>query len=136
MIEPRLRTSLLWLSLVLGMMLHFTFSISALQWGVDVVKPHAAGSVPWSNAGMKVAFYVVPLSFFLATFYVSHRLFIGGSLVLAGLFFFANTAHLIFEGLASFDPLGVAQACLMTTMVLLNAALVHALMQWWRARAE
>jgi hypothetical protein len=131
-----LTIALLWLALVVGMSLHFTYDLSGLRYGVNIELPNATGTVPWSNFVIKALFYVVP--FVLA---VSATTFGGAvyrlvNLGLCVLFLLANAFHLVGTAMRAHDVTGYAQILLLGAVLLANAQLGRVAYRWWRPRTR
>lgn len=129
-----LSIALLWLALVVGMVLHFTYDLSGLRYGVNIELPNATGTVPWSNFVIKALFYVLP--FLLA---VGATTFAGATyrlvnLVLSALFSLANAFHLFGTAMRAHDVTDYAQILLLLAVLVANAQLARLSYRWWRAR--
>lgn len=127
-----LATAVLWLALVVGMTLHFTYDLSGLRYGVNIQLPSATGTVPWSNFVIKALFYVLP--FLLA---VSAMTFAGAAFRVVNfgfsvLFGFANAFHLVGTAMRADDVTGYAQILLLCAVLLANAQLGRVSYRWWK----
>jgi hypothetical protein len=60
----------LWIVLIIGMLLHQTFHLSKIFYGINVARPGANGIIPDMVMYKRVAFYILPLV------YISFLLFI------------------------------------------------------------
>lgn len=128
-----LAIAILWLALVVGMILHFTYDLSGLRYGVNIQLPNATGVVPWSNFVIKALFYVLP--FLLA---VSATTFGGAAFRVVNfgfsvLFVLANGFHLVGTAMRADDVTGYAQILLLCAVLIANAQLGRVSYRWWRS---
>ncbi|MEM9066942.1 MAG: hypothetical protein AAGE52_00510 [Myxococcota bacterium] len=128
----QVRIAVLWFVLVVGMILHFTYSLTGLRYGVSIESPNATGVVPWSNVGLKATFYVVPALLGTLTLYLKHRVFRILSTIAAALFLLANGAHFAAEGVTPESSVQASQSILLGTMVVWSLLLVVDCVRWWR----
>ncbi len=124
---------LLWLSLVVGMTLHFTYSVSGMKYGIPFVDEGATGQVPWSNFAMKSTFYVVPFLFAVGSTGNPGRLLRRVHFIVACLFVLPNLAHLVGTIGAAKAPLDFAQMLLLTALLLANLQLVRLTRLWLKS---
>ena len=121
---------LLWLSLVVGMTLHFTYAVSGMKYGIPFVDEGATGEVPWSNFAMKSTFYVLPFLFAVASTGNPGRLLRRVHFIVACLFILPNLAHLIGTIGAAKAPLDYAQIVLLAAVLISNLQLVRLTRLW------
>jgi hypothetical protein len=133
-----LAIAVLWLTLVVGMVLHFNYDVSALRYGVSIELPNANGAVPWSNFVIKGLFYVVPLLLAVIATSLPGRGYRPVHFVLTVLFLLANVSHLWTTARGADDVIEYAQVLLLLAVLLANAQLCRLSYRWWRplARAE
>ncbi len=132
---PAAKVSLLWLALVVGMTLHFTYGVSGLRFGIAMEAEGADGTVPWSNFGVKTIFYVIPFLMAVIATSVRARSFRLFNLVSTGLFALANTSHVVGTAMRADDPLDYAQVVLLSALLLANLQLIRVSLAWYRSDA-
>lgn len=125
-----LEVALLWLSLVVGMTLHFTYDVSGIRYGVAFEAPDATGVVPWSSFVLKGLFYVLPFLMAVGALGGPGRAYRRVNLVVAVLFLLPNAAHVAGTASAADDVLGYAQILLLGALLLANLQLVRLARQW------
>ena len=127
-----LSVALLWLALVVGMTLHFTYDLSGLRYGVSIELPNANGTVPWSNFVIKGLFYVLPLLLSVAATTMPGSAFRLPNFGLSLLFLIANVFHVVGTAMRANDVIGYAQVLLLTAVLFANAQLCRVAYIWWR----
>lgn len=128
-----LTIALLWLALVIGMILHFTYDLSGLRYGVNITLPNATGTVPWSNFVIKALFYVVPFLLAVSATAFASATYRLVNFVFSLLFLLANAFHLVGTATRAHDVTGYAQILLLLAVLVANAQLGRASYRWWRA---
>lgn len=129
-----LAISLLWLALVVGMVLHFTYDVSALRYGIDITIPGSTGTVPWSNFTIKALFYVLPFLLAVIAAGGAGKPYRAVNFGLAILFVLANASHIVVNAMRSSDVIGHAQTLLLTAVLVANAQLIRLSHRWWRPK--
>ena len=129
-----LTVALLWLALVVGMVLHFTYDLSGLRYGVNIELPSADGRVPWSNFTIKALFYVLPFLLAVAATRPAGAGYRRVNFVFSTLFLLANLFHVVGTALRATDVIGYSQVLLLLAVLVANAQLCHLSYRWWRLR--
>lgn len=127
-----LAIAVLWLALVVGMVLHFTYELSSLRYGVNIALPNADGKVPWSNFVIKALFYVVPFLLSVAATSFSGRAYRASNFSLSLLFLLANGFHLIATSMRAKDVTGYAQVLLLAAVLIANVQLSRISHRFWK----
>lgn len=130
----QLRVAILWLVLVVGMILHSTYALSALRYGEDVSVANATGSVPWSNVWLKTTFYVVPLIMSVVTLLSATPSWRWFNFAASVAFLLANIAHVAAEGFRAFEPLPIAQSILLACLAASSVPLTVLSWRWAKER--
>jgi hypothetical protein len=128
-----LTVAILWLALVVGMILHFTYELSGLRYGVNLALPNATGSVPWSNFVIKALFYVVPFLLAVAATAFSGRTYRACNFGLSLLFLLANAWHLIATAMRAKDVTSYAQILLLIAVLIASVQLSLVSRRFWKA---
>ena len=128
--------AVLWLALVVGMILHFTYELSGLRYGVQLALPNADGTVPWSNFVIKALFYVVPFLLAIAATAFSGRIYKLSNFVLSLLFLLANAFHLVGTAMRAKDVTGYAQILLLIAVLIASLQLSRVSYRFWKKTSK
>lgn len=127
-----LAVAVLWLALVVGMVLHFTYDVSGLRYGVKIALPNADGIVPWSNFVIKALFYVVPFLLSVAAVSLTGGIYRACNFWLTMLFLVANAWHVIATAMRAQEVIGYAQVLLLIAVLIANVQLSRISYRYWR----
>lgn len=93
----QIRIIILWLILVICMILHFDYHVSDIFYGIDVKRPDADGTVPFSIIYIRAAFHFLPLLFVVLLLSKANTAIKFINLILSVAYTLSHAAHLVGE---------------------------------------
>jgi phosphotransferase system glucose/maltose/N-acetylglucosamine-specific IIC component len=119
--KTKFKVIVLWILLLIGMILHFNYHVSAIFYGIDVKRPNADGTIPLMAHILKTVFYHFPMIFVVALLYLKTKWFRGVMFVIS----LAYTVYHVFHVLGEFKKpkLDLAQIPLLSLVLIFSLLL-------------
>ncbi len=84
-----------WFLLTVCMILHFNYHVSDIFYGIDVTRPNANGTKPFSLIIIRFVFEILPMAFAIAMLYLKAAWFRKVTFGVSLIYTLSNTAHVI-----------------------------------------
>ncbi|MFT4205028.1 MAG: hypothetical protein QM610_14080 [Chitinophagaceae bacterium] len=129
--NPNIRVPFLWLTISVCYIMHGSYNLSALFFGVDIKLPDAKGVVPAGTHVFRILVEILVLVVFLISLYAKSKTFYVFSYVLAILFALLNIVHLA-ETITT-EIQDYSQLALLSFVVVANILLVMDSQRSWKS---
>ncbi len=128
----RIQSSLLWLLMVVGMMLHFDYHVSGIFYGIDLKRPNATGEFPPTIWLIRFVFQLAPMMAVTFLLFFEAQWFRVAHFGISILYTLAHASHLIRE----FEKPDMSQLNLLSLVLVVSVLLNIVSLRWLKEGKE